>query len=145
MDQGRALLPQSKPQEILARACKISPQPVLWKLKCLNLLGSLVWASGLIPLDCLYLRPLQQHFHSLGLANRFTPPRYSDHKSLLTYSENGKTCLFLPLESPSDFSRRSSRFLRMPLPRVGALRWGILRFCVFDQFRPKAPHQHLEA
>ena len=43
-----------------------------------NRLGSLVWASGLIPLDCLYLKPLQQHFHSLGLTNRFTPPCHSD-------------------------------------------------------------------
>ena len=32
-------------------------------------MGSLNWASGL-----LYLRPLQHHFHSLGLTDRFTPP-----------------------------------------------------------------------
>ena len=43
------------------------------RLKCPNLLGSLVWASGVIPLDCLYLRPLQRHFHSLGVTNRFRP------------------------------------------------------------------------
>ena len=36
------------------------------------------WASGLIPLGRLYLRPLQRHFHSLGLTNRITPPRQSD-------------------------------------------------------------------
>ena len=41
-------------------------------------MGSLNWASGLIPLGRLYLRPLQYHFHSLGLTNRFTPPRRSD-------------------------------------------------------------------
>ena len=35
-------------------------------------------ASGLIPLGHLYLRPLQNHFHSLGLTSRFTPPRRSD-------------------------------------------------------------------
>ena len=35
-------------------------------------------ASGLIPLGRLYLRPLQRHFHSLGLTDRFTPPRRSD-------------------------------------------------------------------
>ena len=33
---------------------------------------------GLIPLGRLYLRPLQRHFHSLGLTSRFTPPRRSD-------------------------------------------------------------------
>ena len=43
-----------------------------------QLLGSLNWASGLIPLGRLYLRPLQRHFHSLGLTDRFTPPRPSD-------------------------------------------------------------------
>ena len=48
------------------------------RLKCSNLLGSLIWASGLIPLDCLYLRPLQRHFHTLGLTNWFTPPCCSD-------------------------------------------------------------------
>ena len=41
-------------------------------------MGSLNWASGLIPLGRLYPRPLQRHFHSLGLTNRFTPPRQSD-------------------------------------------------------------------
>ena len=41
-------------------------------------MGSLNWASGLIPLGRLYLRPLQSYFHSLGLTDRFTPPRRSD-------------------------------------------------------------------
>ena len=41
-------------------------------------MGSLKWASGLIPLGRLYLRPLQRHFHSLGLTDRFTPERRSD-------------------------------------------------------------------
>ena len=40
--------------------------------------GSLNWASGLIALGHLYPRPLQRHFHSLGLKDRFTPPRRSD-------------------------------------------------------------------
>ena len=43
-----------------------------------QLMGSLNWASGLIPLGRLYLRPLQGHYHSLGLTDRFTPPRRSD-------------------------------------------------------------------
>ena len=42
-----------------------------------QLMGSLNWASG-IPLGRLYLRPLQRHFHSLGLTNQFTPLRQSD-------------------------------------------------------------------
>ena len=41
-------------------------------------MGSLNWASRLIPLGRLHLRPLQRHFHSLGLTDRFTPLRQSD-------------------------------------------------------------------
>ena len=47
-------------------------------------MGSLNWASGrlslrsFVPLGRLYLRPLQPHFHSLGLTDRFTPRRRSD-------------------------------------------------------------------
>ena len=42
-------------------------------------MGSLNWASGLVPLGRLYLR---RHFHSLGLKDRFTPPRRSDYLAL---------------------------------------------------------------
>ena len=90
------------------------------RLKYPNLLGSLVWASGLIPLDCIYLRPLQQHFHSLGLTNWFTPPRRLDPLVLANYPGNGRTCLFLPL------------------PRVGVQRRWISRF----KFRLQALNQH---
>ena len=38
-----------------------------------QLMGSLNWASGLIPLGCLYLRPLQRHIHSLGLTDPIPP------------------------------------------------------------------------
>ena len=41
-------------------------------------MGALNWASGLIPMGRLYLRPLQRYFHSLGLTNQFTPLRRSD-------------------------------------------------------------------
>ena len=41
-------------------------------------MGSLSWASGLIPLGCLYLTSLQRHFHSLGLTNQFTSQHRSD-------------------------------------------------------------------
>ena len=48
-------------------------------------LHSSVPASGITqlglrsyPSGSLYLRPLQRHFHSLGLTDRFTPPRRSD-------------------------------------------------------------------
>ena len=76
LDLGKALLPESKAWEIVAR--HLSSLKVLNYTQVSQLLGSLNWASGLIPLGRLYLRPLQRHFHSLGLTDRFTPPRQSD-------------------------------------------------------------------
>ena len=78
LDLGKALLPESKAWEIVACACHLSSLKVLNYTQVSQLLGSLNWASGLIPLGRLYLRPLQRHFHSLGLTDRFTPPRRSD-------------------------------------------------------------------
>ena len=75
LDQGKASLPESKAREIIARACRISSQPVMLSTQVSHFMGSLNCASGLIPLGCLHLRPLQPHFHSLGLTNWFTPPR----------------------------------------------------------------------
>ena len=41
LDLGRALLPESKAQEIVARACKISSQPVLSYQQVSQFMGSL--------------------------------------------------------------------------------------------------------
>ena len=46
--------------------------------KVSEFIGSLNWASSLSPLGRLYMRPLQQHFYSLGLTDRFAPPCQSD-------------------------------------------------------------------
>ena len=78
LDLGRALLPESKAGEIVACARHLSSLKVLDYSQVSHLMGSLNWASCLIPLGRLYLRPLQRHFHSLGLTSRFTPPRRSD-------------------------------------------------------------------
>ena len=74
---GEASLPESKPWEIVARARHLSSLHVLTYAQVSQLMGSLNWATGLIPLGCLYLRPLQRHFHSLGLTDRFTQLRPS--------------------------------------------------------------------
>ena len=58
-------------------------------------MGSLNWASGLIPLGRLYLRPLQRHFHSLGLKNRFTPPLRSDPLVLANLLQHWQDLRFL--------------------------------------------------
>ena len=78
LDLGRALLPESKAWEIVACARHLSSLKVLSYSQVAHFMGSLNWASSLIPLGRLHLRPLQRHFHSLGLTNRFTPPRRSD-------------------------------------------------------------------
>ena len=78
LDLGEASLPQSKAWEIVARAHHLSSLRVLTYSQVSQLMESLNWASGLIPLGRLYLRPLQRHFHSLGLTDRFTQPRRSD-------------------------------------------------------------------
>ena len=64
LDLGKALLPESKAGEIVACARHLSSLKVLNYTQVSQLLGSLNWASGLIPLGRLYLRPLQRHFHS---------------------------------------------------------------------------------
>ena len=78
LDLGEASLSESKAWEIVARARYLSSLRVLTYSLVSQLMGSLNWASGLIPLGRLYLRPLQRHFHSLGLTDRFTSPRRSD-------------------------------------------------------------------
>ena len=82
LDLGEASLPESKAWEIVARARHLSSLRVLTYTQVSQVLGSLNWASGLIPLGRLYLRPLQRHFHSLGLTDLFTPPRRSDPQVL---------------------------------------------------------------
>ena len=57
-------------------------------------MGSLNWASGLIPLGHLHLR-LLQHFHSLGLTNRFSAPWRSDPVVLATLLRQWQNLSFL--------------------------------------------------
>ena len=47
LDRGRASLPVSKAQEIMARACQISSQKTLSYIEVSQLMGALNWASGL--------------------------------------------------------------------------------------------------
>ena len=86
---------------------------------------SLNWASGLIPLGRLHLRPLQLHFHSLGLTNRFTPLLCSDPLALANRLRQWQDLSFLTsviLIRP--FQAEFTTLLR-PLPI-----WGIPRFHV---------------
>ena len=69
-DLGKALLTESKAREIVACTHHLSSLRILTYSQVSQLMGSLNWASD--------LRPLQYYFHSLGLTNRFAPPRRSD-------------------------------------------------------------------
>ena len=128
LDLGEASLPEPKAWEIVACAHCLSSLRGYHLVS--QLMGSLSWASGLIPLGHLYLRPLQRH--SLGLTDRFTPPHRVDqiHWSLPAFYGTGKTYIFLPQESLSALFRRISQFLRTLPLRGGALTWGIPRFRV---------------
>ena len=95
LDQGRASLPISKAREIMAQSCRISSQKILLYKEVSQLMGSLNWASGLIPLGRLHLRPLQRHFHSLGLTSRFSPPGGSDPPVLATLLRQWQDLSFL--------------------------------------------------
>ena len=95
LDLGEASLPESKAWEIVARVRHLSSLRVLTYSQVSQLMGSLSWASGLIPLGRLYLRPLQRHFHSLGLTDRFTPPRRSDPLVLANLLRQWQDPLFL--------------------------------------------------
>ena len=79
----------------MARMCQISSQETLSYIEVSQLMGALNWASGLIPLGRLHLRPLQGHFHSLYLTNRFAPPRRSDPEVLATLLRQWQDLSFL--------------------------------------------------
>ena len=73
---------------------RISSQKTLSYREVSQFMGSLNWASGLIPLGHLHLRPLQ-HFHSLGLTNWFSTPLRSDPVVLATLLRQWQNLLFL--------------------------------------------------
>ena len=130
LDLVEASLPESKAWEIVARARHLSSLRVLTYTQVSQLMGSLNWASGLIPLGRLYMRPIQRHFHSLGLTDRFTPPRRSDPLVLANLLRRWLDLRFLTSGIPIRGIRRTLRFSWTPPIRAGAPTWGIPRFWV---------------
>ena len=94
-------------------------------------MGSLNWASGLIPLGHL-------HFHSLGLTNRFSTPRHSDPVTLLRQWQD---LSFLTSGIPISPFQAEFTISRTPRPRAGAPTWGFSDCGCMDPFRTRAPHQ----
>ena len=79
----------------LAQACRLSSQRILSYTEVSQLMGSLNWAPGLIPLGRLHLRPLQRHFLLLGLTDRFSPKCRSDPLVLATLLRQWQDLSFL--------------------------------------------------
>ena len=98
-------------------------------------MGALNWASGLIPLGRLHLRPLQRHFHSLGLTNRFSPPRRADPVVLATLLRQWQDLSFLTSGIPiRPFQAEFTKALGCP-------HGGFSNCGCMGPFRTRAPHQ----
>ena len=141
LDLGEASLPQSKAWEIVARARHLSSLRVLTFSQVSQLIGSLNWASGLIPLGRLYLRPLQRHFHF-----RSDKPVYAT----ASIRPSG------PCQPSTAMAGATFSYIRNPNPHVagglhdfygrlyagvGHPHGGFPDFGYLDPYRPQAPYQ----
>ena len=133
----RLCLEEPKALEIVARARHLSSLKVLTYHQVAQLMGSLNWASGLIPLGHLYMRPLQRHFHSLGLTDRFTPPRQSDPLVLVNLLWHWQD-----LRNPyPHISGGLHDFYRRLHAGMGRSHGRFPDFRYLDPYRPQAPYQ----
>ena len=140
LDLGETYLLESKAWEIVAHARHLSSLQVLTYSQVSQLMGSLNWASGLIPLGRLYLRPLQHHFHSLGLTDRFTPPRRSDTLVLANLLRHWQDLRFLTSGIPiHTFQVEFTIFT--DASTQGWLTWGFPDFGYLNPYRLQAPYQ----
>ena len=99
------------------------------------------WASGLIPLGRLYLRPLQYYFHSLGLTGWFALRR-SDPQVLANLLRQWQDPCFYYLRNPDPpISCGSHNFYGRLYPGVGRLHGGFPDIGCLDPYRTQAPHQ----
>ena len=104
-------------------------------------MGSLNWASGLIPLGRLYLRPLQHHFHSLGLTKLFMPPHRPDPLVLANLLRHWQDLHFLTSGILIRTFQADFTIFTDASTQGGALTWGIPRFGYLDPYRLQAPYQ----
>ena len=126
-----SLLPESKAQEIATHACKLSSLRALSYHQVSQLMGSLNWASGFIPLGRLYLRPLQCYFDSFGLTDQFTPPSRSDPLVLASLLQQWQDLSFLTSRIPiCPFQAKFTIFMDASTQGCGAPTWGIPKFQV---------------
>ena len=134
LDQGRASLPISKAREIIAQACQIPSQSVLSYREVCQFMGSLNWASSLIPLGRLYMRPLQGYFYSLCLTDWFAAPCQSVPLVLATLLRQWQDLSFLT----SGILIRPFQVEFTIFTDASTHGWGAH---MGDPFRLQAPHQ----
>ena len=121
----------------MTHACRISSQKTLSYTEVSQFMGSLNWASGLIPLGHVHLRPLQ-HFHSLGLTNRFSTPRRLDPVVLATLLRPIVSHIRNPYLT---FLGGVHHFHRRLDEGPGRPHGGFSDCGCMDPFRTRAPHQ----
>ena len=143
----RALLPQSKAQEILAWACRISPQPVL-SYTCTQVPQSL----GVTHLG------FRSYPTGLSIPESITTT-FSFFRSDKPVYITASLRPISPCQPTQEMARPVIYYLWNPhptfpgrvhyfygrlymYPGLGAPTWGIPRFRVLDPFGPQAPHQH---
>ena len=142
LDLGEASLPESKAWEIVARARHLYSLHVLTYTQVSQLVGSLNWASGLIPLGRLYLRPLQCHFHPLGLRDPFFATVSIRPSGPCQPSAALAGPTFSYLRNPNQHvSGGIHDFYGRLHAGVGRLHARFLDFVYLDPYRPQAPHQ----
>ena len=128
--------------EIVARACHLSSlQVLIYLFSSVPAYGITQLGLRFIPLGHLYLRPLQRHFYSLGLTDRFTPPRRSAHWSLPTFYGTGRTYVFLLRNPYPHVSGGLHDFCRRLHAGVGRSHGGFPDFGYLEPYRPQAPYQ----
>ena len=125
--------------------CRISSQSILSYSEVSRFMGSLNWASGLVPLGRLYLRPLQHHFLFVRTDKPVYTAMLSDPLILATLLRQWRP-IFSNVRNPYPiFPGIVHDFHRRLYPGLGRPLGGFPDCECFDQFRMRAPHQFVGA
>ena len=125
----------------MAHTCRISSQKTLSYREVSQFMGSLNWASGLIPLGHLHLRPLQD-FHSLDLTNRFsTIPVFRPCSPCYPTQAVAEPIVSHIRNNYLTFPGEVNHFHRRLDPGLGRPHGGFSDCGCMDPFRTRAPHQ----
>ena len=94
-----------------------------------------------LPLGHLHLRSLQQHLHSLGMTNPFSPRRHSDPLVLATLLGQWQDLSFLTSGIPIRPFQGEFMIFMDASSKAGAPTWGFSDSGCMDPFGTQAPHQ----